>query len=153
MAINNSLSYTRFTALPANISDFGQTQEEIALSRGTPDANPTLNPMASPKVPEARLALAPQGSDKLRLTQPEDPEFNPYEGAKPALVLTRNAVRKLQGNVLNQLHNLIESVPDNTLQDRMEDSLRRVVGLRESIARLNDMAELVMVRTRAESKG
>ncbi|MEE8408345.1 MAG: hypothetical protein V3T05_01945 [Myxococcota bacterium] len=152
---DNFISYSRFTALPPIIARFGWTEEEAAATRGKPDPNPIVSPMAAPAVSEVRLSLAPTGSDKMRLAEPKGPEANPYEGQKPTLVLSRNAVRKLGGNIISNLQSLVQSgaVQDKNLRALMGDSLRRVVGLREFMVHLNQMAESVYVRSLAASKG
>lgn len=152
---DNFISYSRFTALPPIIARFGWTEEEAASTRGKPDPNPIVAPMAAPAVSEVRLALGPSGSDKMRLAEPQGPEANPYEGSKPTLVSSRNAVRKLSGNIIGNLQSLVQSgaVQDQSLRALMGDSLRRVVGLREFMDHLNQMAESVYVRSLAASKG
>ncbi|MBI3179338.1 MAG: hypothetical protein HYZ27_06725 [Deltaproteobacteria bacterium] len=150
---DNFISYNRFTALPPVIARFGWTEEEAAAARGKPDGDPWLSPMAAPQAAESRLALAPSGSDKMRLMQPAQPEPNPYEGPKPTLVLSRSAARKLSGNVMSELTRLVQNVDDKSLGGLMHDSLRRVAGLREYIGHLNQLAESVYVRSLAASKG
>jgi len=86
---DNFISYSRFTALPPNISQFGVTVEEVALQKGKPDANPIHAPMAAPRVAEARLSLGANGSDRLRLENPLSPQVNPYEGPKSTLSPSR----------------------------------------------------------------
>ena len=152
---NNFLSFNRFTALPPIIARFGWTEEEAAATRGKPEGNPWLSPMAKNAVSDVRLALIPGGSDKVRLPQPTTPQTNPYEGPKPTLVLSRNAVKKLSGNVVGELHKLVQggAVKDKSLQTLMLDSMRRVNGLREFMDHLNQMTETVYVRSLAASKG
>ncbi len=152
---NNFISYNRFTALPPVISRFGWTAEEAESTRGKPDPNPMLSPMPSVAVPETRLALAPGGSDKLRLNTPLRPEVNPFEGPKPTLVHSRNVARKLSGNVVGEIQRLVQggAVADGNLQALMSDSIRRVAGLREFLGHLNSLTEGVYARSLATSKG
>jgi hypothetical protein len=152
---NNFLSFNRFTALPPIIMRFGWTEEEAAAARGKPEGNPWLSPMARPAVSDVRLALAPGGSDRIRLPQPATPDANPFEGPKPTLVLSRNAVKKLAGNVVGELHRFVQggAVEDKGLQALMLDSMRRVNGLREFMDHLNQMTETIYVRSLAASKG
>ncbi len=152
---DNFLSYQRFTALPPNIAQYGNTVEELQLQAGKPDPNPLASPMPDVTVAAARLSLAPSGSDKLRLAGPAQPDVNPYEGAKPNLSLSRSAVRKLEGNVVAQLGLVVQSGRDldPNLQTLMQDSLRRVAGMREYMEHLNQMTEFVYVRSIAASKG
>jgi len=152
---NNLTSYNRFTTLPQNISQYGATTEEFALQRGQPDPDPVLSPMASPKAANNQLALGRSGSDKLRLTQPSEPVFNPYEGPRPTLVLSRNAVAKLTGSVVGQLHEMIQSgfVGDENLQGQMEHSLQRVSGLAEFLNYQNQLTDTIYARTLSVSKG
>ena len=155
MMANNIVSYSRFSSLPANISSFGATVEEFNLQHGTPDPNPVVAPMASPKVPEVRLALGRGGSDQIRLGGPAEPVINPYEGAQPTLVLSRKVVQKLDSSVISQLQQSVEGelVGDQNLRGLMQDSLRRVLGLREFVDGLNKMTESIYVRSIAASKG
>jgi hypothetical protein len=152
---DNFLSYNRFTALPPVVMRFGWTEEEAASTRGKPDPDPVASPMASAAVSEVRLALAPTGSDKMRLRTPAQPAENPFEGPKRTLLLSRNAVKKLNGNVIGELQKLVQSgvVSDRNLQTLMLDSIRRVVGMREFMAHLNQLTEGVYVRSIAASKG
>jgi len=152
---DNFISYNRFTALPPNIAQFGNTVEEVHLQAGTPDPNPVASPMPETRVPEARLSLAAAGSDKLRLAKPLLPQVNPYEGLKSNLVLSRNALRRLQGNVLKDLDELVDGdlEVDPSLRGLMQDSLRRVASMREYLGQLIQMAEHVYVRSIAASKG
>ncbi len=151
---DNFISYNRFTALPPNISEFGVTVEEVQLQKGAPDANPVLAPMASPRVSETRLALAPGGSDRLRLENPASPQVNPFEGPKSTLSLSRNAVKKLSSNVIADLGNVVATGAnfDASMKSLMGDSLRRVNGMRDYMSHLNQMSEAVMVRTAAERR-
>lgn len=126
---DNFISYKRFTTLPVNISDFGYTKEEVELQKGAPDANPALSPLASPRIPERQLALAPGGSDKLRLNDPPNVQVNPYEGPRPAVVVLRGAMQKLSSGVFNELKSVVQTVPDGTVRGLMDDSLNRVASL------------------------
>jgi hypothetical protein len=152
---DNFLSYNRFTTLPPVIMRFGWTEEEAASTRGKPDPNPVASPMPSTAVSEVQLALAPSGSDKTRLAKPAQPQENPFEGPKMTLVLSRNAVKKMSGNVIGDLQKLVQGgvVKDSNLQTLMLDSIRRVVGMREFMAHLNQLTEGVYVRSIAASKG
>ena len=152
---DNFISYNRFTTLPPIIMRFGWTEEEAAATRGKPDPNPLHSPMPTTAVAETKLSLAPSGSDKMRLTDPTAPQANPYEGPKPTLVLSRNAVSKMSGNIIGQLQQLVQSglVRDKNLQTLMLDSIRRVAGLREFMGHLNQMTEGIYVRSLAASKG
>ena len=152
---DNFISYNRFTALPPNIAQFGTTVEELQLQAGKPDPNPVASPMPETRVPDAKLALTRLGSDKLRLANPTQPLTNPYEGAKSNLALSRNALRRLQGAVIKDLDELVDSDPaiDPDLRGLMRDSLRRVAGMREYLGQLIQMTEQVYVRSLAASKG
>ncbi|OGQ89094.1 MAG: hypothetical protein A2289_22770 [Deltaproteobacteria bacterium RIFOXYA12_FULL_58_15] len=152
---NNFLSYNRFTTLPPVIMRYGWTEEEAAATRGKPDPNPLHSPMAASAATEVKLALVPAGSDKMRLAGPGEPKQNPYEGPKMTLGLSRNAVKKLSGNVIGQLQHLVQgnAINDPNLRALMGDSIRRVVGLREYMDHLNRLTEGVYVRSIAASKG
>jgi hypothetical protein len=152
---DNFLSYSRFTALPPNISSFGGTVEEVQLQQGKPDPNPVLSPMPETRVAEARLSLGASGSDRLRLALPLQPDVNPYEGAKSTLSMSRSAVKKLSGSVVSDLESVVQAGEgfDPNLQSLMQDSLRRVVGLSEYMGQLNQLTEQIQVRSLAASKG
>ena len=152
---NNPISYNRFTALPSNIAQYGYTQEEVASQRGTPDPDPVLSPMAQVEKPNAQLALARPGSDKLRLNQPQDPVYNPYEGQKPTLVLSRHAVTKLNGAVVGQLKSLVASgsISDPQVKTQMEHSLKRIGALAEFLDYQNQLTDQIYARTLSVSKG
>ena len=152
---DNFISYSRFTALPPNISDYGATVEELQLQRGKPDANPALSPMAAPRIPAQRLFLKPRGSDQLRLGEPVEPDVDPYEGPRSVLTLTRSALRKLDSSVVAELQKLVQSgaIRDANLAALMGDSFRRVVGLREYLVQLYEMTEAIYVRSIAAGRG
>ena len=143
--MNNLVSFSRFTNLNPNISQHGATVEELVRSRGTPDGNPVLSPMASPAVPQARLALSRQGSDQLRLNRPSSPTQNPYEGPKRTVSLSRSAVTKLKGRVLNDLRALVKdgAIGAPEVRERMDDSMLRVIALTDKIGHVNVMTDLV----------
>jgi len=152
---NNLVSYQRFTALPPNISQFGTTVEELELQRGKPDPDPVLSPMPQQRVADARLSLAPAGSDRLRLAIPTEPDQNPYEGPRSSLGLTRSALKKLNGNILGDLQQAIQTA-DLTPETRslMNDSIRRaLVGLGDHLGSSIKLAEGVYARCIAASKG
>ena len=152
---NNTISYNRFSALPANIAHYGTTSEELALQKGAPDPDPVLSPMADSIVPAKQLALSRAGSDKLRLTNPSQPMANPYEGRKPNLVHSRHAVTKLAGPVVDQLKNLVNTgeVVEGNVQHQMMHSLKRVASLTAFLDQQNKMVDTIYARTLSVSKG
>ena len=152
---NNPVSYNRFTTLPSNIAQYGFTAEEVASQSGAPDPDPVLSPMASTQAPNTQLALSRPGSDKLRLNQPADPVFNPHEGQKPTLVLSRHAVTKLNGAVVGQLRSLVSSgaISDSQVKNQMEHSLKRVGALAEFLDYQNKLTDQIYARTLSVSKG
>ena len=152
---DNLISYNRFTSLPNNIANYGQTVEEIQSQRGTPDANPMVSPMASPRVSDPHLALARAGSDKIRLNQPSEPVINPYEGPKSVLTLSRSATQKLKGAVVGQLQGIVGqgSIGDENLQRQMDHSLQRVKGLAEFLDYQNSLTDRIYAMTLSVSKG
>ncbi|MBN1961086.1 MAG: hypothetical protein JW841_09065 [Deltaproteobacteria bacterium] len=153
---NNLESYQRFTAQPGNISQFGNTVEEIKLQYGKPDPNPVFSPMPEHAVTDVRLALAIRGSDRIRLASPTEPLQNPFEGQRISLVLTRNAYRKLKGKALLDLQDAIEDAEDisDETKSLMVDSIRRViVGLGEYLNKSISLTEGVYARCIASSKG
>jgi len=152
---NNTISYNRFSALPANIAHYGTTSEELALQKGAPDPDPVLSPMADGVVPAKQLALSRAGSDKLRLANPSQPMANPYEGRKPNLVHSRHAVTKLAGPVVEQLKNLVNTgaVVEGNVQHQMMHSLKRVASLTTFLDQQNKMVDTIYARTLSVSKG
>jgi hypothetical protein len=152
---NNTISYNRFSALPANIAHYGTTSEELALQKGAPDPDPVLSPMADGVVPARQLALSRAGSDKLRLANPSQPMANPYEGRKPNLVHSRHAVTKLAGPVVEQLKNLVNTgaVVEGNVQHQMMHSLKRVASLTTFLDQQNKMVDTIYARTLSVSKG
>ena len=152
---NNTISYNRFSALPANIANYGSTSEELALQKGAPDPDPVLSPMADAVVPSEQLALSRLGSDKLRLATPSQPMVNPYEGGKPNLVHSRHAVTKLAGPVIDQLKNLVHGgeVVEGNVQHQMMHSLKRVASLTAFLDQQNKMVDNIYARTLSASKG
>ena len=152
---NNTISYNRFSALPANIANYGATSEELALQKGAPDPDPVLSPMADAVVPSEQLALSRLGSDKLRLATPHQPMVNPYEGSKPNLVHSRHAVTKLAGPVINQLKGLVDGgqVVEGNVQHQMMHSLKRVASLTAFLDQQNKMVDNIYARTLSVSKG
>lgn len=152
---DNFISYNRFTTLPPNISDFGATVEELKMQRGAPDKNPVLSPMAVPRASLRRLFLKPRGSDQLRLGEPEEPDIDPYEGPQSTLSLSRNALKKLYGNVLTELETHVQDNPAADPQTRglMMDSFKRVLSLRAYLDEINQMTESIYVRSVAASRG
>ncbi|MBT6177662.1 MAG: hypothetical protein HOI23_10485 [Deltaproteobacteria bacterium] len=152
---NNTISYNRFSALPANIAHYGTTSEELALQKGAPDPDPVLSPMADAVVPARQLALSRAGSDKLRLANPSQPMANPYEGRKPNLVHSRHAVTKLAGPVVEQLKNLVNTgaVVEGNVQHQMMHSLKRVASLTTFLDQQNKMVDTIYARTLSVSKG
>ena len=151
----NQISYNHFTALPSNISDYGQTVEEIKLAQGSPDANPVASPMPSTDVSDVQLALSRTGSDKTRLSEPQEPVFNAYEGPKSTLSLSRSANQKLKGAVVRQLETIILSgaIGDETLERQMSHSLQRVMGLSEFLDYQNNLTDRIYAMTLSVSKG
>lgn len=152
--MDNFVSFNRFTSITPNISQHGATVEELVRARGTPDPNPTLSPMANTAVTETRLALASHGSDRLRLGNPAEPVINPYEGPKRTLVLSRNAVAKLKGQVIADLQALIRAgaVGSADVRARMADSMQRVAGMREFIDHLNGLSESIVAHSVGAAK-
>ena len=99
--------------------------------------------------------LKPAGSDRLRLGDPQQPVINPYEGPKRTLFLSRNAVAKLRGRVLQDLQNLVDqgAVGSPEVRQRMSDSMRRVNSMCDRMAHLNAMADAIIYNTLANSSG
>ena len=153
--MNNFVRFNRFTSLNPNIAQHGLTVEEFKSSQGAPEGDPIHSPMAAPSVSDTRLALVRRGSDNLRLNTPQGPEANPFEGPKRTLVLSRNAVTKLQGRVVGELNQVVRSasITNDEVRTRMLDSLARVNGLTSFVGHLNSMSESVMAHSLSASKG
>ncbi len=152
--MDNFVSFSRFTSLNPNIAQHGATVEELVRARGTPDPNPTVSPMADAAVTETRLALVSDGSDRLRLANPTEPVINPYEGPKRTLVVSRNAVAKLRGQVIKDLTTLIKggAVGTPDLRARMADSMERVTGMSNLIDYYNGLTESVVAHAAGSAK-
>jgi hypothetical protein len=169
---NNFVSYSRFTALPPNIADFGSTVEELKAQSGKPDANPILNPMAATEVSAKRLALSTTGSDKMRLGLPTNISINPYEGPKPASVLMRSALQKLKGGTFTALRDAVQrarkddqgqdgqqrrdrdDLPnDPKLLELMDDSLNRVISMNALAERTLSWITFVETMALSSSRG
>jgi hypothetical protein len=152
--MDNFLSFRRFTSVNPNIAEYGATVEEFVATRGKPDPNPVVGPMADTSVSNVRLALTTVGSDRLRVQNPSQPFQNPYEGPKRTTVLSRNAVTKLKGKILDDLRSLVKSgaVGNAEVQGLMDDSLNRVNSMRDLVGYFNGLAELVEVRAISASK-
>ncbi len=152
---NNSISYNRFTALPANIANFGQTAEEISLQRGTPETDTRIAPMAAPAEPAQKLALDRLGSDRFRLAGPGRPVENPFEGPKSNLVHSRNAVKKLRSAVVDRLSEVVgaEDVATPALRAQMNHSLERVRGLAEFLDYQNQLTDRIYAIALGSTRG
>lgn len=150
---NNFISYNRFTALPANISDYGAGLEELRLLKGRPETNPAVVPMAAPRRSRKLLALEATGSDEMRLAEPAEPQADPYEGAQSTLSLSRTSAKKLSGGVLDDLHGIVEGMQASDTRALMLDSFRRISAMRDSLGERNEMTEAIYVRSIAASRG
>ena len=152
---NNSISYTSFTTLPSNISQYGQTVEEIKLQQGAPDANPAISPMPTTDLSDVQLALKKAGSDTTRLNGPSQPSQNPYEGPKSHLTLSRSATQKLKGAIVDELRDLIQSgkIGDKDVQKQMDSSLQRVIGMSEFLEYQNSLTDRIYSMALSVSKG
>jgi hypothetical protein len=128
---NNLVSYNRFTALPANISTFGVSVEELKLQQGTPDANPQLSPMPQVAASSKLLAFERTGSDKTRVSEPPAIVVNPYEGLKRASVYMRTATQKMSSGLLGQMRSAIAQMND----PKLDASVVRVEAFTEFVKR------------------
>jgi hypothetical protein len=152
---NDAASFSRFSAMPSNISLHGYTQQEVQSQHGKPDANPVASPMPNPAVSESRLALQSNRTDQMRVGLPSEPDANPYRGPRSTLSLNRDALRKLSSNIVNDLRKSVSAgaVGDPNLNNLMKDSLRRLDSLCGLADNLQKMAEKVRVLSIAASKG
>lgn len=152
---DNFISYSRFTAQPSNIADFGTTVEEIKGTTGKPDGNPVVAPFPAPGPALNLLALDGSGSDLQRLGQPEQPLVDPYEGPARTIGQNRNALGKLDSATLTELEKVVQSKIGSEAETKglMLDSFRRVRAMREFLGQLNQWSEAIQVRTIAASRG
>jgi hypothetical protein len=149
---DNFVSFNRFTALPNNIADFGASIEELKALRGAPDKNPVVSPMAKPAQSERELALAPAGSDSLRLQQPKEPGVDPYEGPRPVWVLSRVGAKKLRRGVLVDLEQAVGDMAEGETKELMQLSFSRVNAMRDLLQDRNEMTENIYMRHLATSR-
>ena len=149
---DNFVSYNRFTALPNNIADYGASVEELKALRGRPDKNPAVSPMAAPAASQRELALNPAGSDTLRLTEPQEPGADPYEGPRPVWVLSRLGTKKLKRGVMADLLDVVEELPDSDTKSLMLDSFARVHAMGELLGERNDMTENIYMLNLAANR-
>lgn len=147
---NNLQSYSRFALMPSNISTFGYTAEEFRSAAGAPAKEPEVGPMADVRVSETRLALAPKGSDALRLAKPSLAE-NPYEGPHRTLSLTRSCLTKLGSKILADLREVTAAA--GKVGPLMDDSIARVQVLHTRMRDVLKMTEGVTARVLSASKG
>jgi hypothetical protein len=149
---DDALKFNRFTALPANIAEYGATKEEFEIQKGAPDPDPILSPMPQARVSDVRLALTPSGSDMTRVARPLEPNVNPFEGARKLVVLARQAVRKLDSAVVEQLQPTIDASNDPNVAN-MKQSWRCAIGMREESRLLTTWAEMVEYKSLSGARG
>lgn len=150
---DNSISFNRFTTLPTNIAEFGNTVDEIKLLRGKADKNPLVGPMAAPRRSRRLLSLSPAGSDEMRLEEPTEANLDPYEGPQSTLTLSRGGHKKLEAPILGALQSLAHMLPDESTRNLMLDSFQRVERMRKYLKERNEMTESIYVRSIAASRG
>ena len=145
---DNAISYRRFTSLPPNISEAsGQSLEEIRINRGVPPKNPAATPMAAPRASRRALALGRAGSDDMRLTEPMEPEQNPYEGPASVLGLLRSVAKKLDHPIFAELGQVVDSMPQQAeVKGNMQASLASVRNLGREMAERQAMGDFILVR-------
>jgi hypothetical protein len=144
---DNVTSFRRFSALPANITEAGGLSvEEIKLNRGTPVRDVRANPLAAPRRSRKALALTPSGSDDMRLSGPEEPAQDPYEGPASTLGLLREATGKLAHPLLGQLKQVVDNMPEGELSRNMQGSFAAVQGLESMVGSLREMGDHIFVR-------
>jgi hypothetical protein len=149
---DDALKFNRFTALPSNIAEYGATKEEFDIQKGAPDPDPVHSPMPEARITETRLALVPSGSDMTRVSRPAEPNFNAFEGPRKLVILSRQAVHKLDSPVVEQLMPAIEASNDQNLAN-MKQSLRCAFGMREQSRTLTTWAEQVEYKSLSVSRG
>ena len=144
---DNVTSFRRFASLPSNISaEGGLSIEEIRLNKGNPGKDPRITPMAAPRRSRRALALAPSGSDDLRLDEPYEPSPDPYEGPSSVLGLLRGATTKLGHPLLGSLRQVVDAMPTGELQHNMQGSFAAIGKLESLIGSLREMGDHIFVR-------
>lgn len=150
--MDNMRSFSRFTSVNPNIALHGATVEELTSVKGRPAPDPVASPMANQAVTDPFLGLTRARSS---LGSPSQPAVNPYEGPMLTLILSRRAIKKLRGQVINDLGDLIESsdiVPPE-IRERMANSMQRMGAMRDFIAYLNEMSDMVFAQTVGAQRG
>lgn len=144
---DNVTSFSRFSALPTNISaTSGLSIEEIRINRGSPGKDPRVSPMAAPRRSRRALALTPSGSDDLRLSEPGEPSPDPFEGPSNVLGLMRGVSAKLNHPMLQSLQQVVNTLPDGDLSKNMQGSFGAIAQLDELVGSLREMGDHVLVR-------
>ena len=146
---DNFISYNRFTGVSPNISEHGSTIEELKSTRGTPNKNPVATPMAAPLISQKQLFLRPSGSDQARLSEPTEPDIDPYEGPQSVLSLSRSAAQKLNGPIVGEIRSHLASDTSTDAQTvgLQNDSLKRVESMTSFVNELNQLKESIYVAT------
>ena len=152
---DNFISYERFAALPANIARFGSTVAEVQLQSGRPAKDPEASPMADWRASQGLLALQRNGSDRMRVGQPNGVAANASasEGPTWTLALTRSAESKLRSPLFGQVEGVVRGAPETKARSLMLNSLERVSLLLDYLDETNGMANAVYIRAIAASKG
>jgi hypothetical protein len=141
------MSYTRFTALPNNLSEVLPSAEEIKLTRGKPDRNPVASPMASTRITGKKLALEPQDTYNLSLGKSPQSVADPFLGPESGFSGMNELIRKLSHPVLEQLtHYLQGKTALDAEQRRIQQSLGIVGRLVKKLASTQSMVDHVAVR-------
>lgn len=145
---DNAISYRRFSSLPNNISEAsGQSLEEIRITRGTPPKNPVAAPMAAPRASRKALALGRAGSDDMRLTEPQEPDQNPFEGPVSVLGLLRSVGKKLEHPIFAELGQVVDGMPQQAeIKGNMQASLASVQNLGREMSERQSMGDFILVR-------
>lgn len=144
---SNFLRFRVFSGgLPADISTYGYTPEEVKSQTGSPEHDVRIAPMAMPQVTQTQLSLSLAGSDLRRLSSPNEPGFDPHEGPQLMLTLNRSALRKLRSPVIDQVGAIVDEMRARGVPNAepMNTSVRtRIRAMDRVVTSLVNMASFV----------
>lgn len=149
------ISYQRFTNMPVNISEFGSTAEEYALTKGKAETNIMIAPMATNA---AEGLLGPKtSSDHLRVEAPTTPQINEYEGPTLHHIAVRGALTKGTAKIGRFIAETVKSDAMRGIGDdrrgQILASLSKESAMCDLLGRFQKMQEGVYSRVLGQSKG
>ncbi len=153
--MDNMISYQRFTNMPVNISEFGSTAEEYALTKGKAETNIMIAPMATNA---ADGLLAPKtSSDSLRVEAPATPQVNEFEGPKLHHITVRGALTKGTAKIGRFIADAVKNDPMSGISaDRRGQilaSLSKESAMCDLLGRFQRLQEGVYSRVLGQAKG